>query len=833
MVSIQTNFISGAVNSIYNAISWSQTHNLIAYSCSNQIYLFDPCQTLVFASLNSKAKRANCVKFLDNFDVCTLVTSDSQGNVTVWEAKEKPFNAENWCETYKITLSSGIENLSILYIGHNFTLILAHEINGEISLLSLNRKDQEFVVIDKLYFGNHVQETSAMLKVPNSDNVLVILGGLDNKLHVYSFSLNDVNERKKDIFQYLLSLKGHENAITDIKIIELDEKENNKSALIASSSKDSYIRLWRFQKQNANKQSEKLNELNITNKNNYPFIINQEKYEINLESILNLHTEPVSSINWGKLNINEKTTEKNLMLISSSFDFSLLIWTKDEKSDIWINRDRLGQMGGTKNAFFGCCFNNSYDKILAYTYHGNFYNWMKKNDDWVSLPCISGHFSRVTDLDWNSSCDYLISCSQDQSTRVFAKWIAATNNWYELSRAQIHGYDINSIKNLKIKCEEGKKLIDIIICGADEKIIRLFEPTAIVANLLNRISNNSLRLYFPSFEEEEKYLIKNNNNEIEYKTFTEGGAQVLGLMTKALKPAKEKYTNYFEEEEEGGANLEENEKNEGVGVNSFNSPPTEDYLSKHTLWPEINKLYGHGYEIQTVTSSNSGDIIASSCKSQTYDHSTILLWNPQNYSIIDKLYAHNYTVMQLEFSKNDLFLGSVSKDRQFVLFKKNASDHKKPYILFFVNKSHARIIWSLSFSHDSLFCLTGSRDKKVKMWNINQQANENSVSLYLEKSFSDGVTACAFADKFSIHDNNEKNYIFAIGLENGVVYILSFHVEKKIIDIIGKIHENVGHSLSVNRIKFRRLEEENKFEIGSCGDDHSVRITEVNITKNK
>ena len=46
----------------------------------------------------------------------------------------------------------------------------------------------------------------------------------------------------------------------------------------------------------------------------------------------------------------------------------------------------------------------------------------------------------------------------------------------------------------------------------------------------------------------------------------------------------------------------------------FSEPPTEGDLLQNTLWPEIQKLYGHGFEIFALACHPSGTVLASACK---------------------------------------------------------------------------------------------------------------------------------------------------------------------------------------------------------------------------
>lgn len=60
--------------------------------------------------------------------------------------------------------------------------------------------------------------------------------------------------------------------------------------------------------------------------------------------------------------------------------------------------------------------------------------------------------------------------------------------------------------------------------------------------------------------------------------------------------------------------------------NVISDPPTEETLLENTLWPEVQKLYGHGYEIFSLAASPDGKFLASACKSTSQEHAVIIIW---------------------------------------------------------------------------------------------------------------------------------------------------------------------------------------------------------------
>lgn len=119
----------------------------------------------------------------------------------------------------------------------------------------------------------------------------------------------------------------------------------------------------------------------------------------------------------------------------------------------------------------------------------------KQTEKFNLLPSFNGHYMEVKGIQWNHTGDFLVSVSKDQTTRIISQ-NKQDKQFHEISRAQIHGYDINAVETVKVK--DG--VIDLVACGADEKVVRIVEPPACFANYLNYSTQSNFHLYFPSEE---------------------------------------------------------------------------------------------------------------------------------------------------------------------------------------------------------------------------------------------------------------------------------------------------------------------------------------------
>lgn len=68
-----------------------------------------------------------------------------------------------------------------------------------------------------------------------------------------------------------------------------------------------------------------------------------------------------------------------LVLLSTSLDKTMLIWSYDVKSGLWTETVRVGEVGGNTLGFYGGVCGPDGNTIMGHGYHGAFHIW-KRSD---------------------------------------------------------------------------------------------------------------------------------------------------------------------------------------------------------------------------------------------------------------------------------------------------------------------------------------------------------------------------------------------------------------------------------------------------------------------
>lgn len=336
-----------------------------------------------------------------------------------------------------------------------------------------------------------------------------------------------------------------------------------------------------------------------------------------------------------------------------------------------------------------------------------------------------------------------------------------------------------------------------IVSASDEKVLRVFQTPSCVIDGLKKLCN---------------ITIFQDKNNIHRAYIPE-----LGLSNRASDLMNDQEI------------AEQDSRN--VSSLDWITSPLEGQLSDHTVWPEIKKMFGHTDHVMCVAISNNGKYLASACKARNSDTASILIWETDTLLNIQKLLAHESTVVCLKFSPNDKYLVSSGKDRILCLFQLNSINDKSPYSMCTaVRSAHKRIIWDCSWLVDSNKIITASRDGTCKVWEVENNENNNLKSKeFLSKlsclfTFSpfDGVSVTAI-DIYHYNDNKLIS-LAAIGSESGEISIFELTSNGAIFK--STINKSITHSAAVKKIKWRPTQNFNNNIkwLASCGDDYSVRI---------
>ncbi|KAF7313748.1 hypothetical protein HMN09_00531900 [Mycena chlorophos] len=773
-----TSYICASTNRYPRAADVSDA-SLVAFGSSNLVAFWDTrTDRGVFEKLVGHEGAITCVRFLAN-DL--LSTADDKGNLRCWKR-----TGEKWAVAAEIQAHTHAIS-ALTSLGSSLATTSS---DGCVKLWQISLDASQIEEVQTFSLRGKYALSLALSTLPQSQVELLAIGATDRNIHIWT--------RSADAFVPSAVLQGHEDWVKCLAF----NLERDSTLILASGSQDATIRLWKIEplaKQASSSASQSSDPLSdalldafeaslgelgdaeeggrqISLKRHVLTVKNDEasssQYSITFDALLMGHEAGVTSLCW-------RTTfaATDASLLSTSTDSSLILWapspvrTPTEETTIWISQQRFGDVGGQRlGGFVGGLWAQNGSEALAWGWSGGWRRWRCANDAWSEVAAITGHSGPVKSLDWSPDGEYLISTALDQTTRIHGPVRGADDlmSWHEISRPQVHGYDLVAVKFL-----DALKFISI----ADEKVARVFEAPGVFVDAVEKLE-------IATFSKEARPVA--------------ASVPPLGLSNKAVAdvvvPA--------------------------AGPSQTARLPFEGELAATTLWPETEKIFGHGYESISLAASNSRRYIATACKASTAEHAVVRVYDTGKWQPVGQpLAGHTLTVTRIAFSPDDRFILSVSRDRTWRLFE---ADGDKGFLPVASDKSHGRIIWDCAWARESNIFVTASRDKTVKIWHQAAEASQWTAAHTFK--LNDAATAV----DLSPLDAQNRRYL-AIGLENGTVLVYAQESEQ------WKLHCSLEsqHVGQIHRLSWRPSPKSDtlqaRMELASCSEDGTLMIVQIAI----
>ncbi|KAK5136926.1 hypothetical protein LTR08_001433 [Meristemomyces frigidus] len=782
-------YLAAGGNRHPSAADWAS--GLLAFGAGQNVALWNPEDERhngISALLHGHTDHVNAVKIYDDSRKRHLISGGADSTIRIWAPSDQdypPFKQVQCLTDHQ----GSINTISVL---PELSLFITGSADGTVKVWDLSDTGAKLVQSVSLK-PRYLPLTTAIALLADGA-VVIAVAGTASSIQLY------VREEAGAEFALQATLTGHEGWIRSLDFVQ----EGNGDLLLASSSQDKYIRLWRLHKGAVATESLTAGAALTVGKEALSNRAHQVgspsvKYSATFEALLIGHEDWIYTARWAP----QTTSCSSPTLLSASADNSLSMWSADEASGVWICGTRLGELSaqkgstsatGSTGGFWTGMWQPDGRAVVSLGRTGSWRRWQhdKEKDMWLQQVGIGGHTQEVQSLAWATDGSYLLTTSADQTTRLFAEWKREDQrSWHEFSRPQIHGYDLNCIDSLGP---------NRFISGADEKLLRVFDKPKAIDNLLSKLSGTAAT--------------------VDGELADAANMPVLGLSNKAVTAAED-------DEQPNGIVDGDTDDREVVDPKSvvhkstldLDHPPLEDHLARHTLWPEHEKLYGHGYEICAVATSRDGSLVATACKASSIEHAVIRLYETTSWrEIKPSLTAHTLTVTSLAFSEDDQYLLSVGRDRQWAIFEKDAeaTNSFKPFASN--PKGHARMILDCSWAYGAAkhVFATAGRDKSVKIWRVADRSAECVTTIVASSS----VTAFAFAPRTS-----GNGIQLAYGTEDGSIQLATLHEATLRAEKSTPLSKAMCPSGAVTRLQWRpRRSVDGNDLLGVASEDGSIRM---------
>ncbi|KAL7421394.1 Elongator subunit elp2 [Cryptotrichosporon argae] len=744
--------------------------SILAYGAGRFVALWDlDGEDGVFATLRGHEGRVTVLKGLGQ----GFVSGDDAGGVRVWAKR-----GESWQTTATYAINGSVSALGVwdeqVFVGGSDGII-SRVHGGDVEKLDLKGR----IALDL-----------EVVRLPRSTSPLLVVGCTDHKIQLWS--------QQAGHYGHALSLEGHEDWVRC-----LAATTSGDDVLLASGSQDSYVRLWRIARASGQPGQEgsdgpKGSGLDILDDlerlaadgstqistKAHVLSVDRQRYHISLDALLIGHEGGLTNVHWSPVSSSPSpssscsSSASSPALLSASSDNSLIIWTPTAtvipsasagRDGIWVPAHRFGTFGGRGLGFFGAVWGPGAHSVVATGWAGGIERWDRADADgaWESRRGLTGHHGEVQAVAWDPNGDYLLSVSSDQTARVHAR---ATGSWAEIARPQIHGYDMVDAAFLSPLR---------FASAADEKVTRVFDATTGFAQSLGALG--------VAHVEDAAALPK--------------GATVpaLGLSNRALGQAST-------QPEIRSASAVARD----VVATALAAIPTEDELAGTTLWPEIEKVYGHGYELSTLSASHDGRLLATASRATSAEHAGVRLVDTATWDTVAVLAGHTLTVTRIVWSPDDGRVVTVSRDRGWRMYARADGQWAE---VSRDERAHARMALDACWSPDGARFFTASRDKTVKVWN----ADGGALDVI---KLDQGVTAVDAAQ-------GENSDVLAIGTDGGRVEIWGIREGKA--TLLFRLADDISHVAAVNRLAWQPHREAGTYQLASASDDGSVRVFDVRL----
>ncbi|CAK3799569.1 related to RNA polymerase II Elongator subunit [Lecanosticta acicola] len=776
-----------------SAADWAPS--LLAFGAGNNVALWNPDDEKnvgIAALLAGHTDNVNAVRVYGAVSR-VILSGSSDKTIRIWTATAD--NVAGFRESQCLT--DHTSSINVLEVSHDSGVLYSGSADGTVKVWDLKGSRAKLIQSISLK-PRYLPLALAITSLSNGDSVLAAAGTC-NYIQLY------VRPVHGDQYELQATLTGHEGWIRSLDFTT-ESLAADSDILLASASQDKYIRLWRFHRgqQLLSAGGDAATDLsNASERKSLSNKVHQvggvdSKYSVTFEALLIGHEDWIYTARWEPRTVARSAP----VLLSASADNSLSIWGADSASGLWVCNSRLGEISGQKGSttatgstggFWVGLWRPEGGSVVSLGRTGSWRQWRydQNYDMWKQQIGIGGHVQEVQGLAWSPEGSYLLSTGSDQTTRLWAEWHRdAACSWHEFSRPQIHGYDLNCIDSIS----ENR-----FISGAEEKLLRVFNKPKAVGHLLAKLTGAA------SSATEDLPDAAN--------------IPVLGLSNKAMDaPDDDEQVNRHPDGEDAGVEVIDSAATVHKStIDLPEHPPLEDHLARHTLWPEHEKLYGHGYEICAVATSNDGCLVATACKASSIDHAVIRLYETSEWrEVKPPLAAHSLTVTSLAFSPDDDFLLSVGRDRQWFVFKRGEQD-RNTYTPHTSNpKGHSRMILGCAWAPASLghIFATAGRDKNVKIWKLDGEKADCVSTIPASAS----VTAVSFCPSVEMD-----TAIVARGTEDGRITLIKLDATSLAVKETQYVDQLIAPCKAVTALRWRP----GKSQLAAASEDYSVRIYNV------